>query len=89
LPGLGEAAEMMHIDTVRQRELDDLTESEREYNLAAMAHCAGGDSEITLRIFIAVVLLRIKELNALAGDGDDTDGMRAFRDDFCFIGIDL
>jgi hypothetical protein len=48
-----------------------------------MIHNAGGDAEIILRLFVAMVLLRIKALN------DEDGGKRELRDDFCFIGLDL
>ena len=84
LPGLESAAERFDIDTITQRGLDALrTETEREYQLGAMVHCAGGDSEITLRVFVAVILERIQELDEMDG------GSRTIRDDFCFLGLDL
>jgi len=48
-----------------------------------MIHNAAGDSELTLRIFLAIILARIQELNNKDG------GKRSLRDDFCFIGLDL
>ena len=73
----------MNIDKITQRQLNAIEKTERHLNLHPVLHCAGGDSEITLRIFVAVVLLKIKELN------DQDNGNRKLRDDFCFIGLDL
>lgn len=82
--GLGPAADKIDIDKVTQKNLEPLkTEVERAKLPGAMVHNAGGDSELTLRIFIKIVLARIQELNATDG------GSRKLRDDFCFIGLDL
>lgn len=80
---LGEGAQKFNIDTVTQTELMDLPESECNKVLRPIFHCAGGDSEITLRIFVAMVLMRIQELN------DEDKGNRKIRDDYCFVAIDL
>jgi DNA polymerase III alpha subunit (gram-positive type) len=58
---LCEAARKMKIDTISQLELDDISQTERDYNLGIMRHNAAGDAEITVRIFMAVVLESIKQ----------------------------
>jgi hypothetical protein len=60
-----------------------MTTSAREYNTDPVLHYAGSDSEITLRIFVAMVLESIEELNKA------DDGTREIRGNFCFIGLDL
>ena len=82
--GLGDAADIRNIAKVTQRGLDALpTDTARGNNLAAMIHNAGGDSEITLRLFISAVMRRIQQLN------NEDGGTRKLREDFCFIGLDL
>ncbi|KAH0292916.1 hypothetical protein KCU62_g1614, partial [Aureobasidium sp. EXF-3399] len=82
--GLGPAAERINIDKVTQKNLDvRKTEAERASLSGAMIHNAAGDSELTLRIFVAIVLARIQELNNMDG------GKRSLRDDFCFIGLNF
>jgi len=84
--GLGPAAERINIDKVTQNNLEAVTpktEAERAKLPGAMIHNAAGDSELTLRIFVAIVLARIQELNNMDG------GKRSLRGDFCFIGLDL
>lgn len=84
LTGLGPAADRINIDKVTQKDLEPLqTEAERVKLPGAMVHNAGGDSELTLRIFVKIVLARIQELNNADG------GSRKLRDDFCFMGLDL
>ncbi|KAH0292915.1 hypothetical protein KCU62_g1613, partial [Aureobasidium sp. EXF-3399] len=80
---LREAAETLKIATINQRELDNVEEIARPYVYGAMIHCAGGDSEITLRVFMELVMLKIKDLN------DEDEGERKLRDDFCFVGLDF
>ena len=63
LTGLREATAMMQISTVSQRQLDNLDEVARQYQYGAMLHCAGGDSEITLRLFMEILTLKIRDLN--------------------------
>jgi len=48
-----------------------------------MKHNAGGDSEITLRLFIEILLQKIHDVNGQDG------GQRKLRDDFSFIALDL
>jgi hypothetical protein len=82
----------MNIDTVTQRDLDSLPEGQREYDIGAMVHNAGGDSKITLRVFVATILKRIRELYHQDIENDEDDQgveMRKLREDFCFIGLDL
>lgn len=74
---------MMNITTVSQRSLDNVEEVARAYIYGAMLHCAGGDAEITLRLFMEVIMQKIKDLN------DEDEGERKLRDDFCFMGLDL
>lgn len=81
---LGAAADRISIDKVTQKNLEPImTEAERAKLPGAMVHNAGGDSELTLRIFVKIVLARIQELNNTDG------GSRKLRNDFCFIGLDL
>lgn len=82
-PGLKEAAKIMNIGTINQRELDNVDEVARPYLYGAMLHCAGGDAEITLRLFMEIVMRKIKDLN------EEDGGERKLRDDFCFVGLDL
>jgi hypothetical protein len=82
----------MKIDTVTQLELDTLPEGQRGYDFGAMVHNASGDSDITLRVFVASILKRIRELydQDIEKYGDDQGvEIRRLRDDFCFIGLDL
>jgi len=83
LTGLREAAAMMQISTVSQRQPDGLDEVARPYQYGAMLHCAGGDAEITLRLFMEILLQKIRGLNGQDG------GQRKLRDDFAFIALDL
>jgi len=80
---LGEAAIIMNVDTISQLEIDGLDDSTREYKFGAMKHNAGGDSEITLRLFIEILLQKIHDVNGQDG------GQRKLRDDFSFIALDL
>ena len=74
---------MMQISTMSQRQLDNLDEEARPYHYGAMLHCAGGDAEITLRLFMSIIMLKIDKLNNQDG------GQRKIRDDFAFFGLDL
>ena len=48
-----------------------------------MVHCAAGDSEVTLRIFPAVMVERIRQL-------ERNDGVRrVVREEYCFLALDL
>lgn len=68
---------------VLESQLDSLDEVVRQYQYGAMLHCAGGDSEITLRLFMEILTLKIRALNGQDG------GQRKLRDDFAFIALDL
>jgi hypothetical protein len=60
-----------------------MTPTAWENDTAPVLHCAGSDSEVTLRIFVAMVLERIEKLNKA------DDGTREIRGNFCFVGLDL
>lgn len=81
--GLRDAAIMMDITTITQREINDLEDYQRQYTTGAMIHCAAGDSEVTLRIFLAVLVERIGQL-------ERKDGVRrVIREEYCFLALDL
>ncbi|KAG9857989.1 hypothetical protein KCU98_g982, partial [Aureobasidium melanogenum] len=44
---LGEAAQIMGVEMTTQVDLDEMTDTEREYKFGAMRHCGGGDSDLT------------------------------------------
>jgi hypothetical protein len=73
----------MKITALSQRDLDATPVGERDSILGPLKHCAAGDSEITLRIFMKVLLLSIRGLNA------QNANKREIRPDFCFLGLDL
>ncbi|KAH0351958.1 hypothetical protein KCU81_g2096, partial [Aureobasidium melanogenum] len=64
---LGEAAWMIGVQMTTQAELDQMTDTEREYKLGAIRHNGAGDSYCTVRVTAELVLLRIAELNAVDG----------------------
>ncbi|THZ16995.1 hypothetical protein D6C91_06107 [Aureobasidium pullulans] len=80
---LGEAADMVGVAYTTQNELEGQSEVQRERNEAAVRHCAGGDSHITLCVNLEAILQCIHRLEAANGR------TRKIRDDFCFIAIDF
>ncbi|THX95216.1 hypothetical protein D6D02_09992 [Aureobasidium pullulans] len=80
---LGEAADMVGVAYTTQNELEGQSEVQRERNEAAVRHCAGGDSHITLCANVEAILQCIHRLEAADGR------TRKIRDDFCFIAIDF
>jgi hypothetical protein len=80
---LGEAAQMMGVEMTTQTNLDEMTDTEREYKFGAMRHCGGGDSDLTVRVTAEILRERIAELNSR--DGRD----RKINGKYCFWGLDL
>ncbi|KAG9517923.1 hypothetical protein KCV07_g5887, partial [Aureobasidium melanogenum] len=80
---LGEAAQMMGVEMTTQADLDEMTDTEREYKFGAMRHCGGGDSDLTVRVTAELLLLRIAELNAADGRCRKINGK------YCFWGLDF
>ncbi|THY03819.1 hypothetical protein D6D01_10176 [Aureobasidium pullulans] len=80
---LGEAADMVGVAYTTQNELEGQSEVQRGRNEAAVRHCAGGDSHITLCVNVEAILQCIHGLEAAEGR------TRKIRDDFCFIAIDF
>jgi len=74
---------MVGVAYTTQNELEGQSEVQRERNEAAVRHCAGGDSHITLCVNVEAILQCIHRLEAADGR------TRKIRDDFCFIAIDL
>ncbi|KAG9612304.1 hypothetical protein KCU77_g1768, partial [Aureobasidium melanogenum] len=81
--GLGEAAQMMGVEMTTQADLDEMTDTEREYEFGAMRHCGGGDSDLTVRVTADIIRERIAELNSK--DGRD----RMINGKYCFWGLDF
>ncbi|KAH0281813.1 hypothetical protein KCU91_g70, partial [Aureobasidium melanogenum] len=80
---LGEAAWMMGVEMTTQAELDEMTDTEREYKLGAMRHDGAGDSDLTVCVTAEVILLRMAELNVADGRCRKINGK------YCFLGLDL
>ncbi|KAH0374086.1 hypothetical protein KCU65_g343, partial [Aureobasidium melanogenum] len=80
---LGEAACMMGVEVTTQTDLEELTDTEREYKLGAMRHNGAGDSDLTVRVNAELILLRIAELNAADGRRRKINGK------YCFWGLDF
>ncbi|KAG2170460.1 hypothetical protein VTO58DRAFT_107425 [Aureobasidium pullulans] len=80
---LGEAADMVGVAYTTQNELEGQSEVQRERNEAAIRHCAGRDSHITLCVVVEAILQCVHGLEAADGR------TRKIRDDFCFIAIDF
>ncbi|KAG9664972.1 hypothetical protein KCU95_g3125, partial [Aureobasidium melanogenum] len=80
---LGEAAQMMGVEMTTQVNLDEMTDTEREYEFGAMRHCGGGDSDLTVRVTTEIIRERIAELNSKDGRDWKINGK------YCFWGLDF
>lgn len=74
---------MMGVEVTTQADLEEMTDTEREYKLGAMRHNGAGDSDLTVRVAAELILLRIVELNAADGRRRKINGK------YCFCGLDL
>ncbi|KAG9698205.1 hypothetical protein KCU95_g2833, partial [Aureobasidium melanogenum] len=74
---------MMGVEMTTQAELDEMTDTEREYKLGAMRHDGAGDSDLTVCVTAEVILLRMAELNVADGRCRKINGK------YCFLGLDF